>query len=153
MPQRATTTDAGLRLLAKHTGRHVTKPFYSESNLVIFILPSRSREVRLLSQAQSPTEARPWLNDRRQLGVRVSRIVLRGANELREIPVDHPDLTRGWWAVERDGPMMCRWTDGEATVPLPAMPGQVMLELHLAGAMTYVEDTVPAGGAERSAAA
>ena len=87
---------------------------------------------------KSPTEARPWLEDRRRLGVRVKRIVLRGADELREIPVDHPDLTAGWWAVERDGQTMSRWTDGEAVLPLPAMRGGAMLEVHLAGAMTYV---------------
>ena len=121
VPQRATTTDAGLRLRSKRTGRRTVKPIYSDSNLVIFIVPRRSQEVRLLSRAQSPTEARPWLDDRRRLGVRVKRIVLRGADELREIPVDHPDLTRGWWAVERDGQVMSRWTDGEAVLPLPAM--------------------------------
>ena len=112
----------------------------------------RSPEVRLLSRAQSPTEARPWLDDRRHLGVRVKRIVLRGADELREIPVDHPGLTRGWWAVERDGQMMSRWTDGEAVLPLPAMRGTVMLEIHLAGAMTYVVDAAPEGETERRAA-
>jgi Hint domain len=152
VPQRATTTDAGLRLRTKHTGRRTIEPIYSDSNLVIFILPSRSPEVRLHSRAQSPTEARPWLDDRRRLGVHVKRIVLRGADELREIPVDHPDLTRGWWAVERDGQVMSRWTDGEAVLPLPAMRGNVMLEIHLAGAMTYVEDAAPEGETERGAA-
>jgi hypothetical protein len=36
---------------------------------------------------------------------------------------DHPDLGRGWWAVERNGPIMSRWTDGEAVLALPAMRG------------------------------
>ena len=85
--------------------------------------------------------------------MRVKRIVLRGADETREVPVDHPDLTRGWWAVERDGPIMSRWTDGDAVLPLPAMRGTVMLEIYLAGSMTYVVDDVPAGGTERRAAA
>ena len=31
-----------------------------------------------------------------------------------------------------------RWTDGEAVLPLPAMRGDAMLEVHLAGAMTYI---------------
>ena len=149
VPQRATTTDAGLRLVAD--GRTV-KPVFSDSERVIFALPRNTREVRLLSCAQSPTEARPWLNDRRRLGVRVKRIVLRGTDGLREVPVDHPELTRGWWAVEQDGAMMSRWTDGEAVVSLPAMRGIVMLEIQLAGAMIYVEDAVPVGGIERRAA-
>ncbi len=150
VPQRVTTTDADLRLLAD---RRAVKPVFSDSDRVIFVLPRVAREVRLVSRAQSPTEARPWLEDRRRLGVRVKRIVLRSAEELREVPVDHPDLTRGWWAVERDGQIMSRWTDGEAVLPLPAMSGNVMLEIHLAGSMSYVVDAAPEGGIERRAAA
>jgi hypothetical protein len=145
-----TTTDADLRLLAD---RHTIKPVFSDSDRVIFVVPRGAREVRLVSRAQSPTEARPWLGDRRRLGVRVKRIMLRGANESREVPVDHPDITRGWWAVEQDGPMMSRWTDGEAVLPLPAMNGHVVLEIHLAGSMIYVEAAVPEGGTERRTAA
>jgi hypothetical protein len=63
-----------------------------------------------------------------------------------------PSLTRGWWAVERDGQIMSRWTDGAAVLPLPAMRGSVMLELHLAGAMTYVVDAAPGGETERRTA-
>jgi hypothetical protein len=148
--QRATTTDADLRLLAD---RRTVQPVFSDSDRVIFVLPRGASEVRLVSRAQSPTEARPWLDDRRRLGVRVKRIVLRGADETREVPVDHPDLTRGWWAVERDGQVMSRWTDGEAVLPLPPMNGHTMLEIHLAGSMTYVVDAATGDGTERLAAA
>ena len=123
--QRVTTTDADLRLRAD---RRTIKPVISNSNRVIFVLPRGAHEVRLVSRAQSPTEARPWLEDRRRLGVRVRRIVLRGADETREVPMDHPGLTEGWWAVERDGQVTSRWTDGEVVLPLPAMHGHVMLE-------------------------
>ena len=150
VPQRVTTTEADPRLLAD---RRTVKPVFSDSDRVICILPRGAHEVRLVSRAQSPTEARPWLDDRRRLGVRVKRIVLRGADELREIPVDHPDLTGGWWAVERDGQIMSRWTDGEAVLPLPVMSGTVMLEIHLAGSMTYAVDAAPEDGSERRAAA
>jgi hypothetical protein len=135
MPQHATTTDTGLHLVAK--GKTV-RPMYCDSDLAIFALPRHASEVRLVSRAQSPTDARPWLEDRRRLGVRVARIVLRGADDLREIPVDHPSLAKGWWAIERDGVAMLRWTDGDAVVPLPVMEGDVLLELHLGGTMTYV---------------
>jgi uncharacterized protein (DUF849 family) len=37
---------------------------------------------RLVSRAQSATEARPWMEERRRLGVRLKCIVLRGAAEL-----------------------------------------------------------------------
>ena len=148
--QRVSTMDADLRLLAD---RHSVKPVFSGNDRVIFVLPRGAREVRLLSRAQSPTEARPWLEDRRRLGVRVKRIVLRGGDELREVPVDHPDLTRGWWAVERDGQIMSRWTDGEAVLPLPEMRGIVMLEIHLAGSMIYAVDAAREDGTDRRAAA
>ena len=105
-----------------------------------------------MSRAARPTDASPWLEDRRTLGVRVARIVLRSADDVREVPVDHPELADGWWAVERDGQAMSRWTNGEAVVPLPAMRGDTLLEIHLAGAMTYVVAAVPGGQAERHAA-
>jgi hypothetical protein len=152
MAQVETTSNPELRLLSKLTGRRTIEPIYSDSNHVIFVVPRHSQEVWLLSRAQSPTEARPWLDDGRRLGVRVKRILLRCADELREIPVDHPDLTRGWWAVERDGQVISRWTDGEAVLRLPATSGSVMLEVHLAGSMTYVLDAAAEDGTERRAA-
>jgi hypothetical protein len=148
--QRLTTTDADLRLMTE--GRTI-RPVFSDSDRTIFVLPRGAREVRLVSRAQSPTEARPWLEDRRRLGMRVKRIVLRRADELREIPVDHPNLTRGWWAIERDGQMMSRWTDGEAVLPLPVMSGTVMLEILLAGSMIYTVDAASEDRMEQRVAA
>ncbi len=49
--------------------------------------------------------------------------------------------------------MMSRWTNGEAVLPLPAMRGPAVLEIHLAGSMIYALDALPADGAERRAAA
>ena len=152
VPQHTTTADADLRLLDQRPKRRTVRPIHGDSNLAIFMLPRGATEVRLLSRAQPPTEARPWLDDRRRLGVRVARIVLRGADEVREIPVDHPGLTEGWWAVERDGQGLSRWTDGDAVVPLPAMNGNVMLEVHLAGLMTYVLQAATEDQTERRAA-
>jgi hypothetical protein len=143
IPQRTTTVDADLQLLNQRPKRRTVKPIHSDSDLAIFMLPRGATEIRLQSRAQSPTEARPWLEDRRRLGVRVARIVLRTANEVREVPMDHPGLTEGWWAVERDGQVMSRWTDGDAVVPLPAMSGDVMLEVHLAGEMFYAVQDAP----------
>jgi hypothetical protein len=150
VPQRATTTEADLLLVAD--GRPI-KPIVSDRDRAVFVLRGDASEVRLVSRAQSPTEARPWLEDRRLLGVRVKRIVLRGADEVSEIPVDHPALTRGWWAVEHDGHMMARWTDGEAVLPLPAMSHCRVLEIHPAGGMVYLVDAVPEDGTRRRAAA
>ncbi len=150
VPSRATTTDASPRLQCPD-GR-IIEPIHRDNDHVIFALPRDVSEVRLVSRAQTPGEARPWLSDPRRLGLRVKRIVLRDADETREVAMDHPDFARGWWEIERDGPSMSRWTDGAAVLPLPPMRGPNLLEIHLAGTMTYVEDTVPIGGAGRHAA-
>jgi len=59
VPQRVTTTDAALQVLANQA---VSDRSSGDSDRVIFVLP-------------------------------------RGADALREVPVAHPDLTQGWWAV------------------------------------------------------
>jgi hypothetical protein len=148
-PPQATTTDADPRLLVD---QRTVKPVISDDERALFMLPRGASEVRLVSRAQPPTEARPWLSDQRRLGVRVKRIVLREGDETREVPMDHPDIACGWWDIERDGPMMSRWTDGDAVLPLPPTRGPAMLEIHLAGAMTYAVDAVADEVAERCTA-
>ena len=137
VPQRETTAEPELRLLAQ--GRRL-KPLYCDSARAIFSLAPGVSEVRLLSRAQSPTEARPWLEDHRKLGVQIERIVLKTADETREVPVDHPGLVTGWWAIERDGMALRRWTDGDAVLPLPPLRGAALLEMHFGGVMTYLAE-------------
>jgi hypothetical protein len=135
-PKPDTTSDPELRIVAK--GRTV-RPLYGENGLYIFALPKGATEVRVVSRAGAPTDARPWLDDRRCLGVNVERIVLRDANELREIPVDHPVLSQGWHVVERDGVALRRWTTGDAVLPLPVLGSPTMLEIRTNnGRMGYV---------------
>jgi antigen 43 len=135
VPVPATTTDPELRLVIKE--RQV-KPIYCDDKLFIFPVPQGAQTIRLVSRSGSPTETRPWIEDRRQLGVRVKQLVLRSADELREIPLDHPALAEGWWAVERDGTALRRWTIGEAVLPLPTLSGPTMLEVHIGDPMNYV---------------
>jgi hypothetical protein len=136
IPQVETTGDAELRVVAK--GRTL-RPLHSENGLHIFVLPRGATAARLVSRASAPTDSRPWLDDRRSLGVYVERIVLRGASEVHEVPVDHPSLSQGWWAVERNGTVQRRWTNGDAVLPLPVFDGPTMLEVHASGSgMTYV---------------
>ena len=120
------TTDPAVSIFVK--GRSV-RPVYGENGLYVFALPKGATEVRLVSRANPPTASRPWLEDRRCLGVYVERIVLRGVHEVHEIAVDHPSLSRGWWAVEQDGVALHRWTDGEALITLPAFDYPAMLEI------------------------
>jgi hypothetical protein len=48
----------------------------------------------------------------------VSGLTLTRGGEAVPIPLDHPHLSRGWWDVEQEGARMCRWTDGDAALPL-----------------------------------
>ena len=130
---------SGLRIVAK--GRMI-RPLHVENGVHIFTLPKGATEVRLVSRAASPTDTRPWLEDRRCLGVYVERILLRGASEMLEIPLDHPALSEGWWTAEQDGTALRRWTAGDAVLPLPPIDGPTMLEIRAGNAgMAYLTAT------------
>jgi len=86
------------------------------------------------------------MDDRRRLGVMIRRLTLRRGEDARSVPLDHPMLTEGWWAVERDGAAMWRWTDGDALLPLEG--GAAVLEVEAAGMARY-----PTGAAEAMVAA
>jgi Hint domain len=125
----ATALDPNLCVVAN--GRTI-RPLTAAHERFIFVLPTDATEVRLVSHAALPTDAKPWLEDRRRLGVYVKRVVQRRDRDVWEVPLDHPTLSRGWWAVEHAGAALRRWTNGDAVVSLPASGGPTMLEVHLA---------------------
>ena len=45
---------------------------------------------------------------------------LHAAAGLTDVALDDPRLADGWWTVERSGGAARRWTDGDATLILPA---------------------------------
>ncbi len=126
LPQLDTTTDPKLWIIAKGVK---LRPTHANGDRYIFVLPRDVSEVRLVSSANVPTDVRPWLEDRRCLGVYVHQIVLRNADGAQDIPLDHPNLSQGWWAVEQDGATMRRWTNGDAMLPLPPCADPSMLEI------------------------
>jgi Hint domain len=135
------TTEAAPRLLID--GREIA-PLEVSAQRAVFLLPAGASEATLLSRIGSPADHAPYLNDHRRLGVAVSRIVLRDGAEDRVIPADHPALVHGWHPVERTPAESWRWTDGRARLPLPALSGPTVLELHLTGAVAYRLDAEPA---------
>jgi hypothetical protein len=71
------------------------------------------------------------------------------------ISIDVMHVSDGWEGYQRavlDSPVMSRWTDGEAVLPLAPMRAPAMLLVHLAGAMTFLEEAVPGNETERRAA-
>jgi hypothetical protein len=138
LPIRALTAthDARLRL-ALPDGRSVA-PTVISSDHYLFVLPPGTAAIRIHSRASPANEIRPWIDDRRQLGVCVKRITAHGSAGNRDIPVDHPLVREGWWRPEGEGHHLCRWTDGNALLPL--IEDAHLLELWLADAMAYPED-------------
>jgi hypothetical protein len=131
-----TTTEPELCIVAN--GRTI-RPTHAKNGTHIFALPRGATEAHVVSRAGSPTDARPWMEDRRRLGVYVDRITVRGSDDVQDIPLDHPGLSQGWWAVEQEGLALHRWTDGAAVLSLPPLDGPAILEIHATnGGMAYV---------------
>ena len=86
----------------------------------------------MVTSANRPARAngaKPWVVDRRNQGVYVETIRLRQAAEVLDLPLDHPNLSDGGWAVERNGQEQRRWTSGDALITLPDVSGAAILEI------------------------
>lgn len=133
----ATTRDPDLCVAL---GDRRLQPVTKQDGRYVFVLPATDQPVRLVSRTMVPHEARPWVEDRRQLGVMIRRLTLRRDGEVEAIPMDHPALQRGWWAVESDAATHWRWTDGNACLPL-ASGGLALLEVEVASLVEYALGT------------
>jgi hypothetical protein len=132
-----TTDNPALRLLVD--GRPVA-PVSVAHGRHVFIVPRADAAVRLVSRGAVPSETSPWITDDRRLGVLLRGLRVRIGANLVPIPLDHPDLTEGWWQPEWHGPAgLRRWTDGNAVVPMlgAALAGPCLLEVEVADAMRY----------------
>ena len=121
------TGDAELRVIAN--GRTLW-PVHNDGDRFSFVLPNATTEIRLISRSALPSAARPWVDDQRRLGVYVKRITLRDRQDTVDVPLDSPALRQGWWALEREGNALRRWTAGGAVLILPAA-GPVVLEVRV----------------------
>ena len=90
-------------------------------------IPAGASRVRLVSRVCVPQELDRRFDDRRRLGVAVAAISLGG----RELELDDNVCTDGFHQPEGDGTARWRWTDGAATLRLPALPKETMLTLQL----------------------
>lgn len=118
-----------------------------------FELPAGVADLRIRSRTACPAaDDGAWEGDRRQLGVAVRRIVIRGAaGQDVVVAMDDPSLSCGFHPVERQGDAPFRWTDGNALLPtsmIPVPEGPAVLEIQLCGTLRYWEPLA----AERRAA-
>jgi hypothetical protein len=117
-PGPETTDEPALRLTVD--GKTLW-PLTAAANTVTFLMPPDARAIRLRSRSAVPRERFPWLDDPRPLGVAVRSFRLRDRSGETVLPADHPALTDGWHAAERqlDGGTW-RWSDGDALLPIVA---------------------------------
>jgi T5SS/PEP-CTERM-associated repeat protein len=130
--------------LGVRAGARRLRPVVREGARYLFALPAGS--AWLVSRAAYPSDARPWIEDQRRLGVMVRRLTLLG-DRGGAIPLDDPALVRGWWAPETDGVSYWRWTDGAAA--LPVLDAPAVLEVELAGTLSYPLAPAPAARAAK----
>lgn len=56
------------------------------------------------------------------------RGMVRHGADAMQVAMDDPGLSDGWWAVEGDGGVIWRWTDGDACPPSQG-DGSTMIEV------------------------
>lgn len=147
-PDAPTTRDPNLCVIIDS---RVFKPVAIEGATLIFVLPRSDRTLRLVSRSARPCDTCPRVEDRRRLGVMLSRLTVSRDGSAEPIPLDHPDLAEGWWAVERDGTSMWRWTNGDATLIVPGADRRpVVLTATVSGTVDYPLSNTPAPAVEHS---
>ncbi len=132
LPRPATTTDPDLHIQA---GGTAIRPVASREGRYLFRIPANRPAVRLVSRAAVPAELRPWIEDRRRLGVMIKGLAWHGAAATIPVGLDDPELTDGWWLAEHDDTVTWRWTDGSAALVLPDGPG--VLEVTVGDTLPY----------------
>jgi len=143
-----TTDDPDLRVMV---GEHCVHAISTSNGHCVFLLPRGHCGIRLISRTAVPSEAQPWIDDRRRLGVMVSRLTVRACNGgiPESVPLDHPDLCEGWWDAEwHNATTLRRFTDGYALLSL-RVDGPVLLEVELGvTTLAYPMDSIAvrAGG-------
>jgi hypothetical protein len=136
----ATTNEPDLHIMI---GDRCLRPISHDQGRYVFLLPNGAQAVELVSRSAVPTAARPWIGDRRRLGVMIGRITLRGSDgSVAPLPLDHPGLGAGWWDAEwHDAATLRRWTDGRAV--LPVGEGMAVLEVEVSATLDYAIAEAP----------
>ena len=128
----ATTDDPAICIVAD--GQRF-RPTVRIGNRYTFVIPRLRGEARLVSRSVVPSDLKPWVEDRRSLGVMVRQITTRSGALHSNIAVDDPKLTDGWWSVEWDDIAPWRWTNGNAVLPISG--DLEMIDITIGGPFQY----------------
>jgi uncharacterized repeat protein (TIGR03803 family) len=99
------------------------RPLLAEGDRHLYALPPTTEMLRIVSGTVRPTATKPWLHDRRRLGIGLRRV---GLEHGATLPLDGPGFAHGWHSAETG----VRWSEGDAVLRLP--PGAGMLDLRMA---------------------
>ncbi|WP_252354091.1 hypothetical protein [Acetobacter sp. P5B1] len=107
----------------------IIRPLRQANDRVMFMLPANVTTVRLVSRASRPTDTvGPFVDDRRMLGVAIASVQLITADQTHSISTHlQADKPAGWYATDTSH----AWTDGNASLPLPALAKKAMSMLCL----------------------
>lgn len=142
LPGYETTDDPNLCIVAD--GKEIS-PVRRDGTHYTFILPELQSEARLKSRSVMPSALKPWVDDRRRLGVMVRQVVVRSDNGHDVVSADDPRLSDGWWAIEHDDGHVWRWTDGNGALPVAG--GAVQVEVCAVAPLAYPLVQFPGGDA------
>ena len=133
--------DADLHLLSE-TGK-ILRPARKQGNFVSFMVPPGISKVRIISRTSRPFDTEgPYVDDRRQLGVLVGKIILLDAGKDRSIN-DHlmAEKLTGWDVIESQ---LYRWTQGDAVLYLNRsdVESLAMLSVEVVAAGPYLSSEI-----------
>jgi len=126
------TEKPDLRLAADGRG---IRPSMVEAGTYLFRLPAAPKLLAITSRAGAPADVMASPDDRRVLGVAISRIVVHSRSGARAIALDDAALNEGWHGLETDGARAWRWTNGNARLPCPI--GGEAIEISVSGTLPY----------------
>jgi len=144
-PGEQTTHDAEVRLVADGV---TLRPVHARGETYCFVVQASVQSVSLESRFSIQADIAPADADNsRRLGVRVTTITIRSHADEIVIPVDDPRLTRGWYAAERKGITIWRWTDGAAQIPWIDISGPAVVTIRCSTLTEYpTYDEIPEPG-------
>ncbi|MFT9400142.1 Hint domain-containing protein, partial [Acetobacter sp.] len=114
------------------------RPVRQMKDQVVFMVPAGVDAVQIASRTSRPSDTiGPFVDDRRHLGVLVGQVVLFDGKTNHAITTHLEQAGLAGWDVQEAVP--CRWTNGNALLPLPVVPdtGLRMLTLQVIAAGPY----------------
>jgi hypothetical protein len=134
VPRPEITGDPSLAVIAN--GAEIA-PFRAQSGEYVYALPQGAERVTIRSRAASPWHARPWVDDRRRLGVSIDGVWLLAPDGVVKMAFDGDAAGSGWHGLEGDEGDRFRWTDGCAELALPPGAAARALALRVRATLPY----------------